>query len=99
MSNNQELRAEDVLADLFAEEGFEIADANGAAEAAVRRLEDAGFRIFDASEGAATVLGYAHHGADNRMWSDFAKAVLRVPPDMVPEATAALRRIAEGRSA
>jgi hypothetical protein len=88
-----ELTPQDVLADLFSEEGFEIADAKGAAQAAVQRLEDAGFRIFDAHNAASTVLAIAHRSADDRMWSDYAKAVLRVPPELLPIAIEALEKI------
>jgi hypothetical protein len=92
----RELFAWEVLADLFAEEGFEIADANGAAKAAVQRLEDSGFRIADAREATAMVLQMANRGADDRMLADYAAAVLRVPPHLIPAAIEALGKFAEG---
>jgi hypothetical protein len=90
-----ELTPQDVLADLFAEEPFEIADANGAAQAAVQRLEDAGFRIFDAPDATSTVLSIAHRSADRRMWNAYAKAVLAVPERLVPAATELLRHLTD----
>jgi hypothetical protein len=88
-----DLTPQDVLADLFSEEGFEIADAKGAAQVAVQRLEDAGLRILYAHNAASTVLAIAHRSADDRMWSDYAKVVLRVPPELVPAAIEALQKI------
>jgi hypothetical protein len=90
-----DLTPESVLADLFSEEGFEIADANGAAQAAIQRLEDSGFQIFDAAGGAAAVLAVAHRGTDRRLWDAYAKAVLAVPPDLVPVAIEFLKHLAE----
>ena len=92
-----DLTPESVLADLFSEEGFEIADANGAAQAAIQRLEDSGFQIFDAAGGAAAVLAVAHRhrDSDHHLWAAYAKAVLAVPLDMVPVAIEFLKHLAE----
>jgi hypothetical protein len=91
----RELVPWEVLADLFGEEGFELADANGAAKAAVQRLEDAGFKIVDPHDAATLVLGIANRSAGDPMWADFAAAILQVPPHLIPTATQALTQIVE----
>jgi hypothetical protein len=97
MNKGRELLPQEVLADLLEDELFP--DPADLARRIIERLEDAGFRIFDAPNAATMVLGIAHRSADDRMWNAFANAVLRIPPDMVPAATAALTQIAEGRTA
>jgi hypothetical protein len=96
-----ELTPEAVLADLFTEPPYELADANGAAQAAVQRLEDAGFRIL-APNATATVFSIAHRhrhcDSDHHLWAAYASAVLAVPPSRVAAATEALKMFARRAS-
>ena len=94
-----ELTPEAVLADLFTEPPYELADANGAAQAAVQRLEQAGFRVLNATDAASTVFSIAHRhrhcDSDHHLWAAYASAVLAVPPSRVAAATEVLKMFVE----
>ena len=93
---SSELTPQDVLADLFGEEGFEIADATGAAQAAVQRLEDAGFSMFDERTAAAEVLLAVNRVTGNPVLERLRPGGVAGPAALDPAATATLELFVEG---